>query len=508
MPNVDPMGAWPDTDDLDAVYVVARPLADDRFFTLAKLPHVSEKAPQRWVHMAREGLWKGHHSGHEIELTREVFASFIDRFNATKNAPAAKYGHPEGDDFPAAGWVLDVETRGDGLWGLVEFTPRAAKQIADGEYRYCSIEFALESKDRETAKPTGPVFSGLGLTNVPFIDGLQPITLSRVGTPAREQHRSFHMAADMQPAKVLGQIAKDLGLKADATVDAIRKKFDAIAAYMAAISEDPKEAPPTLDAVAADEVKASAWGKRAALALSAMPKIIKLADDLMDTPADVQAEAAATMIADKLQTLTGLDAAGVLAALDANADAISAAFGGVPASGMSSDAAAAATPAALSAHASTELKLAMQANASLGVRLSVLEADNAALKAEKAAAQKATEDAAKEAAIDDLIKFAITEGHAIESQRAELTDYARGVGVEKARAFVLTLAAPPKGAISKDATVKTGATLPAKSEDANADLDVTPRDDAERGLLVQLSQSPKKTKAAALKAWRTKNASA
>jgi hypothetical protein len=495
------------TGALDDVYLVARPDGRPGFYALAKLPHVSEKAPQRWVHMAREGLWKGHHSGHEIELTREVFEAFVERFNATANPPAAKRGHPEGDDFAAAGWVLDVEIRDNGLWGLVEFTPSAAKQIAEGEYRYCSIEFALASIDRETGEPAGPVLSGLGLTNVPFIDGLTPITLSRVGNPAHAQQRTLSMA--MEPEKVMQQMAKDLGLKGDAAIAAIRKRFDAIAAYMEAIAEKPSEGPPpSLDAVAADPVKASAFGKRAALALAAIDTVKKCAEDLMDTPADAQGEAECAMVCDKLMSLTGLDAPALVAAIEANGDALKALLAVGAASGMPSDAIAAASAASALSAKNAEIKLVMQSNAALGARLSVLESDNAALKAEKAAALKASEDATKEAAIGDLIKFAIEQGHAIESQRAELTDYARACGVEKARAFVLTLAAPPVGAITKDATVASGAKLPPKAEDANADLDVTPRDDAERAVLAKLSASPKKTKAWALAHHRTKNTSA
>lgn len=474
-------------------------------FTFAKLPHVSERAPKRWVHMACEGTWKGHHSGREITFTRELFAAFVQRFTATKNATAIKYGHPDGDDFVAAGWILDMEIRDSGLWCLAEFTPPAAKRIADGEYRYCSVEFALESIDRVTGEVAGPVLSGLALTNVPFLDGLQAITLSRVGTPARDQAQEFHMATEMQPSKVLAQIAKDLGLKADATVDAILKKFNAIAAYMKAI-EEPSSVPAeviTPEELSADPVKASAFAARVTTALSNRKAraLITLSDDLMETPADAESAASATMIADKLMTLTSLDAPGVLAALDANGDAIAAAFTGVAASGTPAETSALSTKA-------TELKLVMASNAALGARLSVLESDNAALKAAKAAAEKATADAAKEAAIGELIAFAVEKGHCIESQRAELTDYARERGVEKARAFILTLSAPPTSALTKDASVAKGAALPPKADDANGEFIVDPHTDEEKRLIRQLSNSPKKTQASALKTWRAKHAGA
>lgn len=479
----------------DDVYILTR-ASGESVVTFSKLPHVSPKAPQRWVHMAREGLWKGHHSGHVIEFTSEIFAAFVDRFNATKNATAAKYGHPDGDDFPAAGWVLDVEIRPTGLWGLVEFTPRAAQSIADGEFRYCSVEFALASIDRETGEPAGPVLSGLGLTNVPFIDGLEPITLSRVGAPAREQHRSLSMA--MEPEKVLAQIAKDLGLKADATVDAIRKKFDAVANYLAAISDNPADkSPPTLDETAKDAVKASAFGARAKLALSSMPDVKKCADDLLDSPGDAATEAATTMVCDKLMTLTGLDAPGLVAAIDANGDALKALLTGAPAAGLPSD-----SGAQLS-QATTEISVIRKSNADLATRLSAVEATNAKLKADLAQ----REQAAKSAAIESMFNDALADGYGAESMRQEITDYALSAGVEKAKTLLLSTGRVPTGAITREGVKASGGVTPPKAPDADpAALDVEPRNDEEKSLLRMLSQSPKKTKAAALKAFRGKSA--
>ena len=479
----------------DDVHIVVRGGAES-VLTFAKLPHVSEKAPQRWVHMAREGLWKGHHSGREIQFTRELFGQFIERFNATKNPTATKYGHPDGDDFPAAGWVLDVEVRNSGLWGLVEFTPRAAKAIEEGEFRYCSVEFALESIDRETGEPSGPVLSGLGLTNVPFIDGLTPITLSRVGTPARDPAQEFHMATDMQPQKVIQLLAKDVGLKADATIDAIMRKIAAIATYMKAI-EEPADLPPppAAEELSADPVKASAWAEKTRTALSANPKaraLIKLSDELMETPADAESAASATMIADKLMTLTSLDAPGVLAALDANGDAIAAAFSGVAASG---------TPAETSALSTvrSELSLVKMSNAALGQRVATLESEKATMRAtEEAAAKVAAEEA--HAAV---IKFALDEGHVVKGEQLEGFEvYARTVGPVAAKKFALSLPKPPTGAITKDAVKAAGGTVATL---ALSDVDCEARDEDERALLKFSGVKSKTDKALVLRTHRAKS---
>jgi len=38
----------------------------------------------------------------------------------------------------AAGWIDRLEARADGIWGHVEWTPKAAKMISDREWRYLS----------------------------------------------------------------------------------------------------------------------------------------------------------------------------------------------------------------------------------------------------------------------------------------------------------------------------------------------------------------------------------
>ncbi|GAP66271.1 Mu-like prophage I protein [Mizugakiibacter sediminis] len=52
---------------------------------------------------------------------------------------------PNGLEAPAAGWTQQLELRdGNALWGRVEWTPRAAQQIADREYRFLSPVFEYE----------------------------------------------------------------------------------------------------------------------------------------------------------------------------------------------------------------------------------------------------------------------------------------------------------------------------------------------------------------------------
>ena len=150
------------------------------------LPLIAADAPKTWVQLAHEGKWGGHAQG-AFEFTPEVFQTVIRNFTRQSNPVPLTYEHPgyQGDGTPiiAAGWVHELVVKrgkaGVELWGLTEFTQRAATFVRNGEYRFCSVVIDFASKDRKTGSDVGPELLEVGLTNVPFIDGMQPIRLSR-----------------------------------------------------------------------------------------------------------------------------------------------------------------------------------------------------------------------------------------------------------------------------------------------------------------------------------------
>lgn len=56
---------------------------------------------------------------------------------------------PKGHSTPAAGWISKMEVRPDGIWGLAEWTPKAAKHVADKEYRFLSPTILYTQGDNE-----------------------------------------------------------------------------------------------------------------------------------------------------------------------------------------------------------------------------------------------------------------------------------------------------------------------------------------------------------------------
>ncbi|MEI2742726.1 MAG: phage protease [Candidatus Competibacter sp.] len=75
---------------------------------------------------------------------------------------ATEHRAPNGLDAPAAGWVHRVEDRGGAIWGRVEWTEKAAAQIASREYRFLSPVFLYDKRTRRIVALTSA-----GLTNTP-----------------------------------------------------------------------------------------------------------------------------------------------------------------------------------------------------------------------------------------------------------------------------------------------------------------------------------------------------
>lgn len=89
---------------------------------------------------------------------------------------AASNGRPA----PAAGWIVDMEARSDGIFGRVEWTARASAMIAAGEYRYLSPVFHFCKERREITR-----ILRAGLTNDPALSGtalghVEDVALSEV----------------------------------------------------------------------------------------------------------------------------------------------------------------------------------------------------------------------------------------------------------------------------------------------------------------------------------------
>lgn len=304
-----------------------------------------------WVEMAYESEWNGHPAG-PFAFTRDVFTDMKRLYDSGEQPVPVLWGHPRHDlgvPIDAAGWIQALEVRdgADGveLWGYVEWTRDAADRIALGAQRFCSVVVDFAPIDRVTGESAGLAeLYELGLTPSPFLPGMTPITLSRVGTPARRNTRSLAM----DPTKVLMAIATALGLKKDATPEKMKKAFDALVSLAGAMAE---ESMPVAE-IASEGVAEMMMDEKKVKGLARIAASVRrladelLVDEMVEGVPDVSdlaaeaTEAAATMVLGKLTEATGMDEAGVLAAITEKLDQVAAMLVAGPVSGMSADAGA------------------------------------------------------------------------------------------------------------------------------------------------------------------------
>ena len=371
-----------------------------------------------WVEMAYESEWNGHPAG-PFAFTRAVFADIKRLYDMGEQPVPVLWGHPRHDlgvPIDAAGWIQALEVRdgADGveLWGYVEWTKDAADRIALGAQRFCSVVVDFAPIDRATGESAGLAeLYELGLTPSPFLPGMTPITLSRVGAPSRKSTRSLAM----DPTKVLMAIATALGLKKDATPEKMKKAFDALVALAGAMAE---ESMPVAE-IASEGVAEMMMDEKKVKGLSRIAAgVRKLADELLvdemvESVPDVSdlaeeaTEAAGTMVLGKLVEATGLDEAGVVAAITEKLDQIAAMLVAGPVSGMSADA------GAQMMRQTTELSAHKARAVELAATVQTLQAQVAELSREREARQALERTARIAASFSRLMG----EGRVTEAQR-------------------------------------------------------------------------------------------
>lgn len=141
----------------------------------------------------------------DAESVRAIMADA----NLRQNDLVVDYEHQTltGQEAPAAAWIKALEDRGpDGIWGKVEWTPRAREYVANREYRYLSPVILVRKSDKRVI-----AIRSAGLTNTPAIDGMVPI-VNKWGEAPEE---------DEQTVEFLQKLRNLLGLGDDAGEDVI-----------------------------------------------------------------------------------------------------------------------------------------------------------------------------------------------------------------------------------------------------------------------------------------------
>jgi phage I-like protein len=138
-----------------------------------------------WNQLAKQGTFAGHVAG-PFKIDLDTLQEIVANFKATKNRRVpVDYEHCSEQDptsgsiplhgAPATGWVVDLKIEDGNLWGLVDWSEQAKKQIREGAYRFISPAIVFGKKDRVTGRPCGAFLSSAGLVNTPFLDGMAPM---------------------------------------------------------------------------------------------------------------------------------------------------------------------------------------------------------------------------------------------------------------------------------------------------------------------------------------------
>lgn len=183
----------------------------------------------QWVHILPAGRVLGRDGRGPWTLTKpdEVLASTQQYHGRNRmivdyehqSVLAAKNGRPN----PAAGWIVGLEARANGIWAKTEWTAQAAQMIRDKLYRYVS-----------------PVFSHDGRGIIKRI-----LNVALTNTPNLEMTAlaSWEMTMETE----LQQLRELLGLGKEADFDAIRAAIVALQTSADSAAVDPTKYVPIGD---------------------------------------------------------------------------------------------------------------------------------------------------------------------------------------------------------------------------------------------------------------------
>jgi phage I-like protein len=250
----------------------------------------SEPLSRTWNQLARLGEFRGHPQG-EFAFTAECFAQICANFSALRNGRIPlDYEHasetlPAGtaqNGVPAAGWIVAMEQRGDGLWGLIEWVdPQAVEYVRASRYRYLSPAVVFDAIDRESGQPIGARMTSAGLTNHPFLDGMAPLVASETAIRSSLAPDAVHIPGAVGPQKAKAMNEENLvkmralfSMEGDADELAIIAKVEELMTRLRALeAAEAKRASDAADAVlasrtASKSLEGDARAKALALCMS------------------------------------------------------------------------------------------------------------------------------------------------------------------------------------------------------------------------------------------------
>jgi len=150
------------------------------------------------VQVARTGKNMIHRLYGKITILKEDLEQMVRNFklgarglfdDKDKNKPtlAIDFKHEEGNK--AAGWINKLEMKEDPenpgqfkLFADVEWTPVGKEKIEQKEFKFLSPAIHRNFQNQQTKKKFPVILRGAGLTNIPFLSGMEAVSLLDEGT--------------------------------------------------------------------------------------------------------------------------------------------------------------------------------------------------------------------------------------------------------------------------------------------------------------------------------------
>lgn len=131
------------------------------------------------IQLFRTGVYNHPEYG-RMEITSDILKKMVLNFSEKVRGIDIALDYKHDSEAEAAAWFSELYTKENDsqLWGKVRWTDKGKDKILSEEYKYISPDFTFLYTDNQSMKQYGPVLLGAGLTNRPFIKGMQPITLS------------------------------------------------------------------------------------------------------------------------------------------------------------------------------------------------------------------------------------------------------------------------------------------------------------------------------------------
>ena len=144
-----------------------------------ELPELAEGQTRQKIQVFPAAGDYVHPKSGPFTLTADTLAEYADDINARGAQISVDRDHSfiKGQGSKAAGWFVPETARVEdgGVFAEVEWTPTAATEIRNREYRFISPEFSFGHKDLHGHSIPEPKLHAASLTNRPFFTVMEPI---------------------------------------------------------------------------------------------------------------------------------------------------------------------------------------------------------------------------------------------------------------------------------------------------------------------------------------------